>query len=910
LPQNWFVHVGTDRSRSPGPIRVTVLPGLFDIGGAAFAMVHGNGLGGLPVPTAPSGLVAAAGFEFSTKYGAPPIWADLHASAMVAVSTTPVFLAGRVEVGGGLHLGPFSLGVDATLDLQVGPGATFAASLEVCGSIDLWFTEISGCVHLSFGETQRPALDPPPSPVAGFAVGDPWGRREPGVTTCWPDGVVLVDFTPGPGREPSGVPQGSFDLASTPATPGGGRVGDPAGYHVDYTVAAVRLRRGSGAELGPNLPATWQQPAGQVHPAMPGGRVLALLSTNPALWAEHVIERDPDNPTDPLFTQIRGCREGWRATPGWALGGLATPRAGGSWRVPNRAGASDATMSLVNGSVTTRLDSSPVTWNLTPYLPLGSEVMLAGVVTEQVPTIVTDDAPGWLTLADVRRPGRMEDREVVGVQTQIVLDDPLVADASLVLLTRDTFDWFDGLTAWARKPDGSSYPISWSIADQQSTAQGEVSLWRANEAGPIWRIDIDHPIPRGDADVNAIGLVAVGGITATAQAAADDANAAAQAAHADPADDQPVVPAVLEPGKKYTVEVDWKGEAQKPDASPASRSGTATFEFEVAPEGDAPPPDRLHLATDVFHPSMLVRYLRSYRPNPDVAWFTADRLGAVMDPHLVTVASAYKYATSLGLARTDPLPGSAPSPRKWWQRFALAKETPRRVLDPWLLRDNEAIVATAIADAGCVWTHGPVEFLVDAKLEPAATYELGVQLTKNKQATRLPPVVFRTSRWPDPAAMFRALGFDDTGNVIGLLVAAAPVAVAPSTPASDVDLLRALSGLDVPAFAGDARTSVLWIDDNGTPAISGVLVECVEPLVRAHRVDDVSLADSAGATWTTIADRSACTMLFVAPTAVASGTTLTLHWTDTPPGASPAAMSAQLNVVAPRAELLALRGAS
>ncbi|MEU0950634.1 hypothetical protein ABZ379_49705 [Streptomyces canus] len=153
---DWSIHLGAAAPDYGTPIRALLLPELFAVGAEAYLMLHGNGfrkpLPGLTASPA-AGFAAAAGFSFRAKYGVPPVWAELAADAVVAFGSRPVFVAGTVGVRGALHLGPFSLGLNATLKLQLGPGDGKFAELRACGSIDLWLFEISGCVHLAFGDS-------------------------------------------------------------------------------------------------------------------------------------------------------------------------------------------------------------------------------------------------------------------------------------------------------------------------------------------------------------------------------------------------------------------------------------------------------------------------------------------------------------------------------------------------------------------------------------------------------------------------------------------------------------------------------------------------------------------------------------------------------------------------------------
>src|SRR5262249_26413740 len=151
--------------RGLGPIRAEVLPDLIDANADAYVMFRGRGIQkwprGGPITIA-DGLVIAFGFGFEYSIGERPIaWAEVDASADILLATHPLTLAGFGAVGGSLNLGPFSIGVDAMLSFLLVKNADPYIHARLCGHIDLFFTEIEGCVEMSINSEPKLAVPPP-----------------------------------------------------------------------------------------------------------------------------------------------------------------------------------------------------------------------------------------------------------------------------------------------------------------------------------------------------------------------------------------------------------------------------------------------------------------------------------------------------------------------------------------------------------------------------------------------------------------------------------------------------------------------------------------------------------------------------------------------------------------------------
>ena len=160
---------------------MTVLPDLMPTSADAYLMQRGKGIEkwprGGPI-TITDGFVLAFGFSFEYTLGVVGlVWAEVHASLDVLLAQRPLTLAGFGAVGGSLNLGPLSIGVDAQLSFLVAENADPYIHARLCGHIDLFFTEIEGCVEISIHNEPKPVLPPPDvHPLDdvqnGVAVGD------------------------------------------------------------------------------------------------------------------------------------------------------------------------------------------------------------------------------------------------------------------------------------------------------------------------------------------------------------------------------------------------------------------------------------------------------------------------------------------------------------------------------------------------------------------------------------------------------------------------------------------------------------------------------------------------------------------------------------------------------------------
>lgn len=113
------------------------------------------------------GFVIAFGFAFHAPFGPKPVaWAELHASLDLLVGFGLPVVSGFETAGGNLHLGSFSLGVEAKLRF-LALGEAVSVFAEVSGRIELLLFDLEATVSVRFGTSPDPGEVPAPahSPV-------------------------------------------------------------------------------------------------------------------------------------------------------------------------------------------------------------------------------------------------------------------------------------------------------------------------------------------------------------------------------------------------------------------------------------------------------------------------------------------------------------------------------------------------------------------------------------------------------------------------------------------------------------------------------------------------------------------------------------------------------------------------
>ena len=348
-PDDFFIHIGSDGvldavpPRPPGPVQARILPDFLDIGAWAYLMIHGNRLSNWHGSGRDAeGFVLAVGMGIHETLGAVPIaWAEIIAEVHLLFATNPVQLLGSGRLGGSLHLGPFSLGVDSSLDFMLIEGQAPYARLRVCGKIDLFLTSIEGCVAIEIGPSQ-PKLEvpPPPHPLQETLLVDDryvllavMADTAAAAPVVWPDAIPLLEFAVAP---IDAVGAGAFAHSLGRE----GRTKSQSGTHdlaYSFTLTGLQLvdvTDGVETILPGPFASAWQTPKSTlVAESSTGAIELALLTLKGELWVDRLLDGGAGLANDPLGQTAGVCTRQVAALPGWALGASADAD-GPMWHVP------------------------------------------------------------------------------------------------------------------------------------------------------------------------------------------------------------------------------------------------------------------------------------------------------------------------------------------------------------------------------------------------------------------------------------------------------------------------------------------------------------------------------------------------------------------------------------------------
>jgi hypothetical protein len=609
---NWYIYLGSDGYRDAvpsdgrglGPMRATILPGILDEGADAYVMLRGHGIQkwprGGPV-TINDGFVIAFGFGFEVVMGLKPIaWAEVHASADILIATCPLTLAGFGAVGGSLNLGPFSIGVDATLDFQFVEDSTHYIHARVCGHIDLFFTDIEGCVEISVGNLPTPAVPPPDTHpldrvengvVAGdlaFLIDDRYRRigfmqRTPeniaATDHVWPDTLLHLSFAVSPKLAPDYVAQApantpQFDPIATYPT---GLAAEPVGndmLHYEWTLTNLALfdvTDNANSVLVPGkMSAAWQVGKDGDIGTRPQAGDLVLLTYQGDLIINRLADAGAGLPHDPLDDTANRCHRRSVAVLGWAIGFEAAP-VGNAFLLPADPLSPDPCVSRFTAMLTpfaSPLGKLALGLSSAALLPPPLDFTPAFIEAFAAPQKLEREFDGALDLGVVGSDSLTAERIPAAQSAQLVASDTLTS-ARLWLLVEG-------------KLDGDPQPlvikddrnVSWFIKERRPLPDGRAALrWEPTTPGPVHTVFLVW-LPRLK-----IAVLGLGGITAAAQAAADLRNAANQAEsdrQKDAAQNQPQPPdetkgsgvrCLLEPGRLYRLDVgmSWEGSLFRQD---------------------------------------------------------------------------------------------------------------------------------------------------------------------------------------------------------------------------------------------------------------------------------------------------------------------------------------------------------
>ena len=910
---NWFIHFGSDgwapgagaesEGREAGPISSTMFPEILGQSSDAYIMFRGNGItdwprggresGGLKVTCDPKTFVSAFGFGFNAVWGLKPIvWAELFVRADILFSTHPTTMVGMGRVGGGLHVGFFSIGVDATVFVVLMEKQEPYLHAEVCGTIDLFFHEIHKCVGISYNGEPSDTLPPPDAhPLDGrqciandrYETVQPlFGTREEATEAhaVWPDAIPLFTFITAPS-----LAGGAAQFPKANSYPGGDRAkprgGDLLSYEWELTALDLVDATDPANEkvvAGP-LSAAWLDgkfgPAGgQAQPAE-----LALLTPFGDLWFDALPDAGKGLEHQPLDTRAGICQLVATARLGWAPGGSASI-SGDGWRLPPDPLSVDALQSQVRVQLELRwLPAAASAGFVLDHLSVQGVTARVAYALPRVRPLVPSAGfdghrfSGWLDAGGSITPEVQELPQLFSGPTQqlrAAFDEPLRAARLWLVITR---------AAWSprrfRAVDdrGAGWP-----ADQVASFDADHFAVRFMQpaGGEASSLAVNYPIGM------ALGVLGVGGITRSAALAADARNAATKAEAdllASAKDNGPpkgVSPTtercMLEPARVYRIDVTmrWSGKLFKRDdkgvkvpvanrlASPDT-TDTRHYWFRTA----KPKPvsnlalyasaDRfaqIHRQRDFFHPAMLERHLLGYEPaQSELCRFANDPVRVYFNVgHVGALAKAYGYTLSCGLRRLD-----APAVAEPDQVLAA---TLQWATDSRYLSGSQAVRAEAYAGSVCKLPPPNAVLQAPMTLSRLAWYEvyaLAQATPADVVDGRLPGVSFRTSRWGGGAEMLAALQFGpvvngrSAGRATGGAMLRPDAVLAPADSTGDDALLDALLdrlGLDGWPAATEPRISLLWRQQAGAWRCAGVLIESPEPIHRPGRfeVDGLTLA--------------------------------------------------------------------
>jgi len=903
-PDTWWFRAGSDDgvngfhpqpARPPGPMRANVFPGTpFSAGGWAFLMVHGDGISNL-LGSGKSfpGFTVTAGAGFSKVFGVRHVlWADIHASLAAAISARPLMLWASVGVGGEFGIGPFSIGVDANLQLQIGPQDRLGYKLEVCGSIDLWLDTLRGCIRLNNmgdqGQIPEPGDDEWPFPSVSLADGlgrslttpadltDGVNRKdrpvEGGETLTanqwkstpkvWPDTVPLLTFPIAPYCEP-GTPQ--------PATTQNTGIVSSGQIAYCWRLFGIRLDEvaDDGTVTSQSInPTAWQQP-----PTVPVGtaatstqRQLALLTGNHGVSVAHLADGGKLFPTGHKPAEYVGGLCAWSPVQsrGWSLGEDSKATGPHSWHAPREHETFGiptvfAFFGRGTGFTVTSTRHPDETYN-------------PGLAHVPGPFSFTPDADvggrefdGALRLPSARwtpRPNEFEGISPGGVVTHRVTFDEPVADGDFYIMVASSCSVPDrfaqrNIRVEVTRLDNSVERVDTEVAlDDPLVLRAPLSPEAGN---PAVALTIFCP---WILSVSILGLHALTAADTQAAKNADDATKAAIPIQASGSR------TVLKPGSRYrlAVELGWSRLAS-PDgtvaAADAPQNWTRYWFFRTAAaetgavsgsgggtsvatgvtgwKSAAAMPNvaQLLASVDRFRPDYLGRYLSSYSPADHTQFFfTDDRPKAQFNAsHVRELAKAFDRDIGLLLHRTDRTTADGGTSK---YRADIAKLS----FDP--LRPFDVLVAATATEKGCKPPPTGIVLEWPEGLQKNAQYELSVAVpptgqTPVKGTPELDGIAFSTSSFANPRELVESFGFADpaSGQVPSAHACGDLRVQSVSRPAGlvadDAEFETLANDLGLPPLRPvDAnRSSLLWVRDGGVWKILGVLLESTEPLLRA-----------------------------------------------------------------------------
>lgn len=901
---DWFMHLGSDgftppgrpsESREGGPVRSILMPEILGQVSDAYLMFRGNGITnwprGGPTSVGAGVFVAAFGVGFDVVYGLRGLlWADVFAQVDILIATHPLSFVGMGRLGGGLHVGPFSIGVEARVLVALIDGAHPHVKAEICGTINLLFHEIHKCFEVEY-LNEKPEDMPPPSehPLAGDqSLVDGNYHRIAALATSraaaqqadavWPDSIPLLTFSTAPT-----LPAGNGQFPDLAHYPEGLRALPFGSYMVtyDWTLQDLRLvddtDPAAPTTVAGQLSCGWQVGKHNDAAVYAQPAELALLTPLRDLWVHAAADATTGPAAAALGTLTNVCALIHEAQSGWAFGGGAR-RTGDAYRLPPDPIHVDPLRSQVAVSSQLFLDRGEDPAALLDYDHLSALAPHQAYTGPRVRTIAQTTIDGhlfdaWFDPGAALLPPGSSFGQLLGHPMHELRLNPAddLTDTRLWVVVEQS-RWGDGPFLRSLFSVTDDRGASWQTTGQAELDETWLAVqWTPPGDGAISAVRVRWPVGLR------LGVLGVRGLTAAAIAAAAARDAAAQneaakqrevskdRGTADPAP-SPTRRCLLQPDRVYRVDVDmaWSGtlfkendQGTKEPYLPQALTPVPvrSFWFRTAAQqndvitssahsGTVAHFEQLHRRQSGFDPAMLERYLLGYEPQQsELHRLAHDSVRVSFAPgHVAALAALYGFELGCGLRRLDQPDSVEPD-----RLLNVTLEIPTSAAH---LGGSAKAIADAYLASGCGLAPDGVVMHADGlRLAPESWYEVFAVATSHSQGVasgRLPGVSFRTSRWADGSELMAGIGFPGSGaaRATGGVALSRGTVLSSRTSLDDDGQFEAFLddiGLDGWPSASQPRTSLLWVEDGPRWRCAGVLVEAPEPIHRPGRFEVTGL---------------------------------------------------------------------
>ncbi|SDD21319.1 DUF6603 domain-containing protein [Niabella drilacis] len=379
-PSNWHLWLGTIAQ----PASATILD---IVRGSAYLMLQGNELDyskfGNRVPAflrnkKLNGIAIAIGLEAALVLGdeSAGVYLKIAAGAHFGVSFSPFLVVGTMYFEGKLRLVIISIGARGSFDVMVSQiSGTNDLKVymhgEICGSIDLFFFEISACVGLTIGDDNYDVEAPPLirgvylqsfSPVLTSGQGSTkpidasLGNAHDLASGPVPSNLLSVPIDSLPVIQLHAAPlvDGNFAASSFIQSPGtysgtGGTIALSDEVQVTYTLTSVTLTENGAGYTDPSgkPPSVWRIDRPNNGSPTDTSIDLATFSRTPTT-APHAVERSTELDTNVTVRWQDACKKPAPPAPvlftfceqtigyssnGWTLTGIPKPDPDGTVRL-------------------------------------------------------------------------------------------------------------------------------------------------------------------------------------------------------------------------------------------------------------------------------------------------------------------------------------------------------------------------------------------------------------------------------------------------------------------------------------------------------------------------------------------------------------------------------------------------